>query len=252
MRWRPGPRLIAAVVGVLLLLGGGWLWFRDSPLVAVHDVKVTGVSGPDAGQIRPALVAAARNMTTMNIDMGQLRTAVKPYPDVKHLQVSTQFPHGMRIHVVEQMPVAVLVGAGQRIAVADDGTLLHNVVPNSSLPKITVQVPPGGQRLTGPALAEVRLLAAAPQQMLSKVGDVSDGAAHGLVAQLHDGPSIYFGGSAQLPAKWSAAAEVLASAGSDGPVYIDVTDPNRPAAGAGSDTSTPSGAAGSASPGALN
>jgi hypothetical protein len=113
-------------------------------------------------------------------------------------------------------------------------------------------VPPGGQRLTGPALAEVRLLAAAPQPMLSKVGDVSDGAAHGLVAQLHDGPSIYFGDSAQLPAKWSAAAEVLASAGSDGPVYIDVTDPNRPAAGAGSDTSTPSSTAGSPTTGTSN
>ena len=99
------------------------------------------------------------------------------------------------------------------------------MVPNSSLPKITVQVPPGGQRLTGAALAETRLLAAAPQAMLSKVEDVSDDAAHGLVAQLHDGPSIYFGDSAQLPAKWNAAAEVLASAGSDGPVYIDVTDP---------------------------
>ena len=92
----------------------------------------------------------------------------------------------------------------------------------------------------------MRLLAAAPYRLLSKVGDVSDGAAHGLVAQLRDGPSIYFGDSAQLPAKWNAAAAVLADAGSAGAVYIDVTDPNRPAAGAGSDTSTSSSAVTSA------
>ncbi len=247
MRWRPGPRLIAAVVALLLLLGGAYLWLRDSSLVAVHDVKVTGASGPDASQIRSALVIAARNMTTLDVNIGQLQTAVRPYPDVKRLEVSAQFPHGMRIRVVEQVPVAVLVEAGQKVAVAGDGTLLHDAVPHSSLPQITLPIPPGGQRLTGPALAEVRLLAAAPYRMLSEVGGVSDGASHGLVAQLRDGPSIYFGDSAQLSAKWEAAAAVLASVGSAGPVYIDVTDPNRPAAGAGSDTGTSSSAVTSAS-----
>jgi cell division protein FtsQ len=252
MRWRPGPRLIAAVVGILLLLGGAFVWFRDSSLVAVHDVKVTGASGPDAGQIRSALVTAARNMTTLDVNMGQLQTAVKPYPDVKHLEVSTQFPHGMRIRVVEQMPVAVLDEGGQKIAVAGDGTLLHDVVPKSPLPQITLPVPPGGQQLTGAALAEVRLLAAAPYQLLSKVGGVTDGAAHGLVVRLRNGPSIYFGDTAQLSAKWNAAAAVLASAGSSAPVYIDVTDPSRPAAGAGADTSATSSGATSGSTGASN
>ena len=240
LRWRPGPRLIAAVVGTLLVLGGAWLWFRDSGLVAVHDVRVTGASGADAPQVRSALVTAARNMTTLNVDMGQLRTAVKPYPDVKRLAVSTQFPHGMRIRVIEQMPVAVVIEAGRKIPVANDGTLLHDLVPSSSLPQITLRTPPGGQRLTGAALVEVRLLAAAPPQLLGKIGDVSDGATHGLEAQLRDGPSIYFGGSEQLPAKWNAAAAVLADSGSDSPVYVDVTDPNRPAAGAGSDSNASS------------
>ncbi len=234
------------MVAVGLLLGGGFLWFRDSSLVAVRDVKVTGASGPDAGQIRAALAVAARNMTTLDVNLGQLQTVVKPYPDVKRLEVSTQFPHGMRIRVVEQMPVAVLVEAGRKVAVAGDGTLLHEAVPHSPLPQITLPIPPGGQRLTGPALAEVRLLAAAPYQLLAKVGGVSDGSTHGLVAQLRDGPSIYFGDSAQLPAKWSAAAAVLADSGSAGPAYIDVTDPNRPAAGAGSDSSASASGATSA------
>ncbi len=240
---RPGLRVIVALAGVAGVLGGGFLWFRDSSLVAVQQVRVTGAGGADAGKVRAALAAAARNMTTLDVDMAQLRTAVQPYPDVKRLDVSTQFPHGMHIHVIEQIPVAVVLEAGRQIAVAGDGTLLHDVVPTSSLPAISLRIPPGGPRVTGYALSEVRLLGAAPYQLLPKIKGVSDGAAHGLVAQLRDGPSIYFGAPGQLAAKWNAATAVLADTGSAGAVYVDVSDPNRPAAGAGSDSSAPTSAA---------
>ena len=237
VRW-----LLAALITVAVVLGAGFLWLRDSSLVAVHKVKVLGVSGADARQIRDALTTAARNMTTLDVNMGQLRTAVEPFPDVKHIAVSTQFPHGMVIRVIEQVPVAVVVEAGRRVEVAGDGTLLNDRSPASTLPTIPLSVPPGGRQLTGGPLREVQLLAAAPYQVLARVGGVSDGPTHGLVAQLRNGPSIYFGDPSQLAAKWTAATAVLAHLGSATPVYIDVTDPNRPAAGAGSDAGgSPSG-----------
>jgi cell division protein FtsQ len=235
---RPGPRVLVALALVLAVLGGVWLWLRDSSLVAVKRVQVIGASGPDAAQIRTALMAAARNMTTLHVKMGQLRNAVGPYPVVKSLSVSTQFPHGMRIRVIEQVPVAIVDAGGRRTAVAGDGTLLHDVVATSSLPTISLGVVPGGTHLTGYALTEARLMAAAPYQLLGKVAQVSDGPTHGLVAQLRAGPSIYFGDSTQLGAKWTAAAEVLADQRSAGASYIDVTDPGRPAAGAGSDSAS--------------
>jgi cell division protein FtsQ len=238
---RPGPRLMAAVLALVLVLGAGFLWLRNSGLVAVQRVHVAVAGGPDAGQIRSALVAAARDMTTLDVKMNQLRTAVAPFPVVKSLQVSTQFPHGMRIRVIEQVPVAVLVVAGRRTAVSGDGTLLHDVAPGSSLPAITLRIPPGGSRLTGYPLDEVRLLAAAPYQLLPKVGGVDDQAIHGLVAVLRNGPSIYFGDSSLLSAKWTAATQVLASAGSAGAGYVDVTDPSRPVAGTGSDGGSAAG-----------
>ena len=234
-RLRPSGRLITAVVGVVVVLGAGFLWFRDSSLVAIKRVQVIGASGPDSPHIRAALVAAAHNMTTMDVNTGQLHTAVAPYPDVKSLQVSTQFPHGMRIRVIEQIPVAVVTVSGRRIAVAGDGTLLHASGENSSLPVIPLRVPPGGPRLTGYALAEVQLLSDAPYQLLPRIATVTDGPGHGLAAQLRNGPVIYFGDAASLVAKWASATAVLANSGSAGASYIDVTDPNRPAAGAGSD-----------------
>ncbi len=32
-------------LAALILLGGGWLWLRNSPLVSVEHVQITGVQG---------------------------------------------------------------------------------------------------------------------------------------------------------------------------------------------------------------
>src|SRR5579884_1978643 len=204
---RVRARVVLAVVVALAVLGGGWLWLRDSSLVAVRKVTITGVYGPDAGQIRSALTLAARNMTTLDVRIGPLRTAVDPYPVVKDLRVSTEFPHGLRIRVLEQLPVAALVADGRAVAVTGDGTLLHDVSPRS-LPEIAVRLLPGGSEVTdGTTLQALTLLSATPPRMLARISQVTDTPAHGLVAQLRSGPSIYFGDDSDLDAKWVAATE---------------------------------------------
>jgi cell division protein FtsQ len=224
---------VVALVVVALAAFGGWLWLRNSSLVAVNGVTVVGASGPDADQIRSALQTAARGMTTLNVRMGALRTAVAPFPVVKDVQVSTQFPHGLRIRVIEQLAVAVAAAGPRRVAVAGDGTLLRDVAPPRSLPTISLKALPGGSRLVDPReLAVVAVLAAAPYQLLEHVDGAADSAAHGVVIQLRSGPNVYFGDSSQLRPKWTAATAVLADSGSAGAGYIDVTDPYRPAAGA--------------------
>jgi cell division protein FtsQ len=226
------PRIAIALLALLASAGGAWLWFRDSPLVSVQRVLVSGESGPDAAQIRSALIAAARTMTTLDVRIERLRTAVAPFPIVKEVRVSTSFPHEMRIRVIEQIPVAAVVAGGRAIAVTGDGTLLHDVAVSPALPQVPVRVPPGGSHVRdGDALSAVRLLAAAPYGLLAHVSQVTSTPAHGLVAQLRNGPSVYFGDASAVAAKWAAAVAVLADAGSAGAAYIDVSDPQRPAAG---------------------
>jgi cell division protein FtsQ len=250
--WLLRPRVLLSLIGLLLALAGGWMWLRDSSLVAVTRVSVSGVSGADAAQIRQALESSARNMTTLDVSLSQLRTAVAPYPVVKAISVSTQFPHGMRISVIEQRPVGAIVVAGRQTAVAADGTLLHDVVAPGSLPSIPVRIPPGGDRVSEPGTRNaVALLAAAPYQFLPRISQVITVSAHGLVAQLRNGPTLYFGAPTRLDAKWAAVTAVLANQGSNGAAYIDVTDPVRPAAGAtrsSPSTTSSTSAAGAAAP----
>src|ERR1700760_664152 len=176
---RRGRRALLAVVALAVVLGGAWMWFRDSPLVSVEQVTVSGQSGADAGQIRAALESAARTMSTLDVQLGRLRRAVAPYPVVKDIRVTTHFPHGMNIEVIENVAVGVLDVGGQKISVAPDGTLMRDVAASASLPTIPVSVAPAGTRVTsGPAAAAIKLLSAAPGELLPKISQVTTVAPH--------------------------------------------------------------------------
>jgi cell division protein FtsQ len=232
LRWR--PRLYAAIVVVALILAGGWLWLRQSSLVAIRQVTVVGVSGADAGRVRAALIRSARTMTTLDVSVGPLRRAVAGFDEVKQISVSTHFPHGVVIDVGENIPVALITVGGRQVAVAGDGQLLPHHGHIGRLPTVALRAGPVGNRVRErAALNELAVLGSAPYQFLPRISAAITQAAHGVVVELRNGPSIYFGPATQLAAKWQAVVSVLADGGSDGALYIDVTIPNRPAAGGG-------------------
>ena len=71
-------RMAIALMALVAALGGGWLWLRDCTLVSVQRVTVTGIGGPDAPQIRTALVSAARTMSTLDVPMTAPRVPTGP------------------------------------------------------------------------------------------------------------------------------------------------------------------------------
>src|SRR2546430_2530048 len=126
MVWRRRRLRIALLVCVIVapLLGGGWLWLRHSSLVAVRDVRISGVHGRDAAAIDAALVRVARQMSTLDVRPAALRAAVAPFRLVRDVRATASFPHAMRIRVIEQPPVAALAAAGARTALTADGVVL--------------------------------------------------------------------------------------------------------------------------------
>ncbi len=237
----------------LPLLGGGWLWLRSSPLVSVERVQITGVRGVDAGPIDAALQGAARQMSTLDVNAAALRAAVAPFHVVRGLSVATSFPHGLRIRVVEQLPVAALSAGGVRTAVAADGVVLGPALlssPHAPLPAIVLAgspAPPGGHVKDATVRAELSVLGAAPQVLLGWVGRVFTGR-EGLMVAMRGGVSLYFGNATRPHAKWLAAARVLADSSSTGATYVDVRAPERPAAG----TTAAGGLEGGVSPGQVS
>src|SRR5215216_2579840 len=208
--WR--RRMGAALVALIILTSLYWFWFRDSSFARVHDVYVTGVDGPQARAIRAALEEAGLDMSTLHVRADDLRSAVADYPVVRSISAEGRFPHKLTIDVDLNLPVAVLRTPSGRRPVAADGLLLSDV-PITNLPVLTAKAMLPEKRITnGRAFDLVRVVALAPEPLRTRIKSVSFRAGVGLVAQLRTGPELRFGDTTRLPAKWTAAARVLAAA----------------------------------------
>ncbi len=216
----------------LPLLGGGWLWLRTSSFVAVQRVEISGVHGADAAQIDAELTAAARRQSTLDVQASALRAAVAALPLVREVSAVAHFPHTLYVHVVEQLPVAELLVAGSKTAVAADGVVLGASFSTGDLPIVAGSSQPYiGQSVKGPdLLAALTVLGAAPAP-LARLAERAFEGPKGLTVAMRNGLLVYFGNATRPLAKWLSLARVLADSSSNGASYVDVRLPGRPAAG---------------------
>jgi cell division septal protein FtsQ len=204
-------------------------------LVKVEHVTVAGLSGPDIPQIRDALTSAAMGMTTLDMNISGLESAVERYAYVQSLTVIRHGAHDVVIHVAEQVPVALVdIGGDQQVVDAHGRLLPDTTITHGALPLVPIASAPAGTTITAVgARAAIAVLAAAPYALLAHISNATSTSAHGVIVQLRKGPQLYFGPSSQLHQKWEAAVAVLRNHDSADATYIDVSDPQRPAAGAG-------------------
>jgi cell division protein FtsQ len=236
--------MAAAALGTLY-----YAWFRDSGLVRVSDVEVTGLTGPDAPKIRQALEQAAVEQSTLHVSVAELRRAVEAEPSILRVSATPDFPHGLRIDVTENHPVAAIAIPGSgKVPIAGNGTLMPGDKVGASVPEIKIggvartgRSGTAAARLTderaGPLL---RVAATAPVPLLRRATSIERRRGEGIVVVLRNGPRVMFGDDSAAAAKWKAAAGVLAAQNAQGAAYVDVRLPERPVAG-GLKAQTPAG-----------
>lgn len=249
-------RLLVALVLAAALFAIYRFWFRDSSFVSVQHVSVTGLTTKDAPRIRLALTSAARDMSTLSMNQAALTSAVAGFPIVKAVVAQPSFPHSLKIHVIEEEPVAVLAVGGERLLLAPDGTVLRDAATGHPLAVIRSSGSvPQDQLTERVALTSLHVAAAAPLDLAGRISTIGHDR-EGIVVHLRSGPRLIFGDDTRPQAKWAAAAAVLADASSKGATYVDVRLPGRPVAGGldaqtlaplssiGNDVSAPSNATG--------
>lgn len=228
--WR--RRLGGCALAALLLACGYLFWFRDSSFVAVERVTVTGVTSDDRERIVAALTSAARDMTTLHVRRDELELTAGSFPAVQGLEVEADFPHDLRIRVIEHAPVALVRRRGRRIPVAADGTLLPGLPLEDGLPTLrSARTADGGRLADGPQSDSLAVAAAAPASLRARLSSIAVKRRRGIVATVRGGPELVFGDTSRLRRKWQAAARVLADPSSRGASYVDVRSPFRPVAG---------------------
>jgi len=232
----PSPRLrrraVALAVASLVFAAFYMLWLRDSPLVAVKEVRVTGISGESAGEVRAALERAAKDSTTLHVDRAAIEEVAESFPVVQSVVITPDFPNSMSIRVIEHRPAALLQLGARKVAVAGDGSVLTGLTVKGALPTIEIEGGvPARQLEPGPVLDAARVAGGAPPAITARLEKIERERGRGVVVHVKDGPELVFGDAGRIAAKWAAAVRVLADKDAAGAEYIDVRIPERPAAG---------------------
>jgi cell division protein FtsQ len=223
-------RILAGVLVAGCALAGGWLWVRDSSLVAVRDVRVLGLASAEGPQISSALRTAALDMTTLHVRKDALLAAVSQYASIKGLDVETDLPHKLSIRVRERAPVAAIQSGGATVAASGDGLVLRGMRAQG-LPTLRARSAPAGARVTDrETLAALGVAGVAPRELRARIESLRSGP-RGLTLDLRNGPDLVFGSGADAARKWMAAVRVLADPSSAGATYLDLRVPERVAAG---------------------
>jgi cell division protein FtsQ len=224
-------RLVALGAVALIGLAAYLVFLRNSSLVAIDEVEVSGVTA-NRERITAALVRAAEDMTTLHVREDDLRKAVAPFPTVAGLSADPDFPHALKIEVNERPPVAVTKVEGEPTAVSADGFVLAGVeFDPKQLPSLDPDNIENG-RLGEEAGAQAAILGEAPEELRPHLESSSwDLESGGVVVELDGAPELRFGDADDAAAKWQAVVAVLSDPDLGSPGYVDVSVPERPVSG---------------------
>jgi hypothetical protein len=137
--------------------------------------------------------------------------------------------------------LAATIGEGEEaIGVAADGALVRwlPLPEEPPLPQLSLDQPPKGGQVKGPAREQVQVLAAVPDQLRPYVESSGYGD-KGVEVTLTTGIELFFGDASQAAKKWRAAVGVLADPEVTALDYVDLQAPSRPSYG-GSEHELPS------------
>jgi Cell division protein FtsQ len=126
--------------------------------------------------------------------------------------------------------LAATIGEGSgAIGVAANGSLVRwlPLPEEPPLPRLALEEPPKGGRVKGPALEQVRVLAAVPDALRPYVASSRYGE-NGVDVELTTGIELRFGNDRQADRKWEAAAHILANPEITALDYVDLQAPSRP------------------------
>lgn len=133
-----------------------------------------------------------------------------------------------------QVPkLAAAIGEGsEAVGVAGSGAVVRwlPLPEDPPLPALSLEEVPKGGRVRGPALEQVRVLAAAPAELRPFLARGYYGES-GVDVELTTGIELHFGDASQARRKWRAAVATLADPSITALDYVDLRAPNRPSYG---------------------
>jgi cell division protein FtsQ len=214
---RRRARLVGLAVAPVAVVVG----LAFSPLLDVDGVTVTGAARISAADVRAA--AHVGNGTPLaTLDTDAVARRVRRLPAVKTVTVTRSWPSGLRIAVVERVPVVAARRPGRFDLYDIDGVLVASVpAAPARTPALTV----AGEPTAAVVTATIDLLRALPPALRSHVRDLRADATGSLAFNFTDGSEVLWGGAERTPEKVEALRLLVPQHAR----RYDVRVPDRPA-----------------------
>ena len=231
--WFPSLRSALAAFAILVLGLGLYVGARETSVLAIDRLEVTGVPPGTAVRVRSALAPLmGTSLVTLDRTVGDRRLAALPI--VASVSYDRAFPHTLRVFVEQERAIALLRRGRDTWVVSDSARVLRKVrtLPLPRLPRIWLPAsadPIVGAVLADPSVAAVRALGPISRARLpASIRSVR--AVEGEISVvLTSGTEVLFGDASRLRLKLAVVARILPLAG-DMP-YLDVSVPERAVAG---------------------
>lgn len=227
LQWQYWRRVL--VVSTLLALAGaaGWALLR-SPMLGVRHVDVTGVGDVSVAKVTPAQVRAAGDLVPdtplARIDLDALAARVQQLPGVASATAVRDWPHTVRVEVVERRPVATVEAGGSWRALDSTGVVFgdYESVP-AGLPAVRTARGDSEQQASGLSEAAAVLDALEPT-IAARLESVEVTSMDDITLVLRSGERVQWGSAAESDRK----AQVLALLLRTPAARYDVTVPELP------------------------
>lgn len=223
---------IGGVVLAVFLVLAACIGLYNSSLFSVRTVEVVGVTHVSADTVR-ALARVPKDATLIRFPADAVAQRVSADPWIASVSVSRVFPSGMRIRVVERVPVAI-VDAGARMWLIDGtgAAIATPTVEASGTVPIINDVPgldlKAGRRTTSePLLNAIAVLSGISRTLAATVLSVSAPTIDGTALSTADHVEIVFGEAVDLTTKDALARRILTEQKGK-VVSIDVRITDRP------------------------
>lgn len=213
------------VLGVLLVVAvAGFAAYAVylSPWLRVEGAEVVGEAQLTEDQVLAA-AEVPQGGALARVDLDAIARRVQALPAVRSVDVSRQWPHDVRIEVVEREPVAVVDdGDGYSQLDAEGWTFGRLAKVPDGLPLVEI-----GSDADRAALVEAaEVVAALDPAVSARVEAVEVGTVDQVVLRLHDGREVQWGSAEQAEEKAAVLLDLL-EAVPDARTY-DVSVPGLP------------------------
>lgn len=211
-------QIYAALVVAVLVVAGLLVWF--TPLMAVRQVQVQGLSSVSQGQVLTALDVPT-GTPLLRVDLTAAAARVARLPRVARATVDRHYPSELTVSVTERVPMVFVNKPDGNHLLDATGVDFATAPPTPGVPRLVLADPSPNNPLTKAALAVVGAL---PDAVRTQVDQVAPASVLDVRLILARGRTVLWGAPDDLAHKGAVLAALLSQPGKT----YDVSSPDLP------------------------